>query len=141
MAAERDIIVVGGGHNPRYSKLWDTFFEVMDPLLLREPPTLGEVAAHFEGVKGGEEALRAILTMSARDVLEDYFESEYVKVGLCGNAVIGTMVGPSTPGSVYVLGHHLLGDPRSWPLPLWLGGPPGGRRPGRPWTQCGHGRA
>ncbi len=68
------------------------------------------MAAHFEGVKGGEEALRAILTMSARDVLEDYFESEYVKVGLCGNAVIGTMVGPSTPGSAYVLGHHLLGE-------------------------------
>ena len=49
-------------------------------------------------------------TMSVRDYLEEYFESEIVKVHLAGSAIIGTALGPYSPGSAYVLLHHYMGE-------------------------------
>ena len=49
-------------------------------------------------------------TMSVRDYLEEYFESEVVKAHLAGSAIIGTALGPYSPGSAYVLLHHYMGE-------------------------------
>ena len=49
-------------------------------------------------------------TMSVRDYLEEYFESDIVKVHLAGSAIIGTALGPYSPGSAYVLLHHYMGE-------------------------------
>ena len=49
-------------------------------------------------------------TMSVRDYLEEYFESDIVKVHLAGSAIIGTALGPCSPGSAYVLLHHYMGE-------------------------------
>jgi Phytoene dehydrogenase and related proteins len=49
-------------------------------------------------------------TMSVRDYLEEYFESDIVKVHLAGSAIIGTARGPYSPGSAYVLLHHYMGE-------------------------------
>src|SRR5207245_10116989 len=38
----------------------------------------------------------------------DFFESEEVKASLATSAVAGTMAGPRTPGTAFVLGHHTL---------------------------------
>ena len=48
--------------------------------------------------------------MSVRDYLEEYFESDIVKVHLAGSAIIGTALGPYSPGSAYVLLHHYMGE-------------------------------
>ena len=49
-------------------------------------------------------------TMSVRDYLEEYFESDVVKAHLAGSAIIGTALGPYSPGSAYVLLHHYMGE-------------------------------
>src|SRR6201987_6278149 len=49
-------------------------------------------------------------TMSCADMLEEYFESEVVKAHFAGSSIIGTALGPRSPGTAYVLLHHYMGD-------------------------------
>ncbi len=49
-------------------------------------------------------------TMSAADFLDEYFESEIVKAHLAGSSIIGTALGPRSPGTAYVLLHHYMGE-------------------------------
>jgi phytoene dehydrogenase-like protein len=50
------------------------------------------------------------LTGSAREILDRWFESEQLKVTLATDAVIGAFASPSTPGTAYVLFHHVMGE-------------------------------
>lgn len=94
---------------PRYEKFWEGFGELLEPTLLAPPVPLADLAA-FVSTPEAEEFLRRILFMSIADVLDEYFESEPVKASLGTSAVAGTMAGPRTPGTAFVLGHHTLGD-------------------------------
>ena len=49
-------------------------------------------------------------TMSCADMLDEYFESEIVKAHMAGSSIIGTALGPRSPGSAYVLLHHYMGS-------------------------------
>jgi phytoene dehydrogenase-like protein len=49
-------------------------------------------------------------TMSAADYLDEYFESDVIKGHLSGSSIIGTALGPRSPGSAYVLLHHYMGE-------------------------------
>ncbi len=49
-------------------------------------------------------------TMSISDYLDEYFETDVVKASLAGSGIIGTALGPCSPGSAYVLLHHYMGD-------------------------------
>jgi len=49
-------------------------------------------------------------TMSAAEFLEDYFENELIKGAMASPGVIGTALGVYSPGSAYVLLHHVMGD-------------------------------
>jgi phytoene dehydrogenase-like protein len=49
-------------------------------------------------------------TMSAADFLEDYFENDLVKAGMASPGIIGTALGVYSPGSSYILLHHVMGD-------------------------------
>jgi phytoene dehydrogenase-like protein len=51
-----------------------------------------------------------LLTGSASDFLDDYFESDILKGYLASSAIIGTKVGPRSQGSGLVLLYHLLGE-------------------------------
>jgi len=51
-----------------------------------------------------------VLTGCARALLERWFESEPLRATLATDAVIGTMAGPSVPGTAYVLLHHVMGE-------------------------------
>ena len=51
-----------------------------------------------------------LLTMSAYDFLHEWFEDERVMAVLAYYASIGTFAGPRTPGSAYVIMHHLMGE-------------------------------
>ena len=48
--------------------------------------------------------------MSADDYLSEWFESTHVKAVLAYYCGIGTFVGPKSPGSAYVVTHHLMGE-------------------------------
>ncbi len=60
----------------------------------------------------GRKAYRIIdmLTMSAYDFLREWFEDDRVMAVLAYYASIGTFAGPKTPGSAYVIMHHIMGE-------------------------------
>lgn len=49
-------------------------------------------------------------TMSCGDFLDQFFESDVIKGHLAGSSIIGTALGPRSPGSAYVLLHHYMGE-------------------------------
>ena len=51
-----------------------------------------------------------MLTMSAYDLLSEWFEDDRIKAVLAYYASIGTFAGPKTPGSAYVIMHHVMGE-------------------------------
>ena len=49
-------------------------------------------------------------TMSAAEYLEDYFENDLIKATMASPGIIGTALGVYSPGSAYILLHHVMGD-------------------------------
>ena len=49
-------------------------------------------------------------TMSAAEFLEDYFETDIIKAAMASPGIIGTALGVYSPGSAYILLHHVMGD-------------------------------
>ena len=49
-------------------------------------------------------------TISAADFLEDYFENGLIKAAMASPGIIGTALGVYSPGSAYILLHHVMGD-------------------------------
>lgn len=82
---------------------------VVDPFLMREPPTEAELRAAFQAA-GIVELYEPFLYGSVRDLLEARFRNERLKTMLATDGLIGTYGGPSTPGTAYVLLHHYLGN-------------------------------
>jgi phytoene dehydrogenase-like protein len=55
-------------------------------------------------------SLVKLMTMSSADFLDEWFESEPLKATLSASGIIGTFLGPRSPGTAYVLLHHYLGE-------------------------------
>ncbi|MFE0754965.1 phytoene desaturase family protein [Inquilinus sp. NPDC058860] len=51
-----------------------------------------------------------MLSMSAYDFLREWFEDDRVMAVLAYYASIGTFAGPKSPGSAYVIMHHIMGE-------------------------------
>lgn len=49
-------------------------------------------------------------TMSAAEFLEDYFENDLIRASMATPGIIGTALGVQSPGSAYILLHHVMGD-------------------------------
>ncbi len=62
-----------------------------------------------------------LMTMSAVDFLDQWFETDVLKATMAASGIIGTCLGVRSPGTAYVLLHHYMGDIdgafRSWGLP------------------------
>lgn len=118
-----------GRHSCRDAEAYDRFVRDMlrhcrfiKPLLLRSPPDptsfrprdvleLIDLGRHFARL--GEERMYDTMrfwTMSCADLLDEYFESDIVKAHLAGSSIIGTALGPRSPGTAYVLLHHYMGS-------------------------------
>jgi phytoene dehydrogenase-like protein len=94
----------------------------VQPLLMRTAPDpasfrprdLGELlflARKFGDLTPREMALTArFWTMSIADFLDEYFETDAIKAFLAISGIIGTALGPMSPGTAYVLLHHYMGD-------------------------------
>ncbi len=69
---------------------------------------------------GGDNAERLVkmLTMSASEFLDEWFESDVLKAPMSVSGIIGTFLGVRSPGTAYVLLHHYMGEIdgafRSW---------------------------
>jgi phytoene dehydrogenase-like protein len=94
----------------------------IQPLLMRTAPDptslklrdLGELlylGRKFGGLTPAEMAqtLR-FWTMSISDFLDEYFETPVIKANLALSGIIGTALGPMSPGTAYVLLHHYMGE-------------------------------
>ncbi len=59
-----------------------------------------------------------LMTMSAADFLDEWFESDVLKAPMSVSGIIGTFLGVRSPGTAYVLLHHYMGEIdgafRSW---------------------------
>ncbi len=93
---------------PKYVDFWDEVLELFEPALVAPPVSLADLFGTFSGPEA-EELLRDLFLLSAKDFLDDWFESDEVKAAMATQAVIGTFASPSTPGTAYVLGHHNIG--------------------------------
>lgn len=51
-----------------------------------------------------------LLTMSAADFLDEWFESDVLKAPMSVSGIIGTYLGVRSPGTAYVLLHHYMGE-------------------------------
>ena len=54
--------------------------------------------------------LAKLMTMSSADFLDEWFEFEPLKATMSASGIIGTFMGPRSPGSAYVMLHHYMGD-------------------------------
>jgi phytoene dehydrogenase-like protein len=51
-----------------------------------------------------------LYTMSISDYLDEYFEHPLIKASKAGSGIIGSAMGVMSPGTAYVLLHHVMGD-------------------------------
>ena len=92
----------------KFLRFFDRASEILKPILLEEPPSVADLAARFRGED--EEIYRYLMFGNLYDMLLDYFESDYMRAAWAGQGVIGTFLGPKSPGTVYVLWHHMFGE-------------------------------
>ena len=66
---------------------------------------------HFRSL-GAEQfnTLYKLMTMSSADFLDEWFEFDTLKATKSASGIIGTFLGPRSPGSAYVLLHHYMGE-------------------------------
>jgi phytoene dehydrogenase-like protein len=109
-----------------FSRELDGTADLLRDLMLQAPPNLtrgAKLAGMRELVKAGwlgnrlrrrsTEDLRTLLdllTKSAADYLDGWFDGELVKAWLGFDAIVGNYASPYTPGTAYVLLHHALGE-------------------------------
>src|SRR5947208_4095633 len=116
-------------HSPRDAEAYDEYGHLMhfmaqavQPILSMVPPDptsfapgdlagLLKLGKHFRGL-GGERlhALVKLMTMSSADFLDEWFETDVLKATKSASGIIGTFLGPRSPGTAYVLLHHYMGE-------------------------------
>jgi phytoene dehydrogenase-like protein len=106
---------------PQYEAALERVANVLRDLALRTPPNAGggirallSAAVQGRRVAGMDiEAQRDVMDLfvkSARDFLDGWFENDYVKAAFGFDAVVGAYASPDSPGSAYVLLHHVFGE-------------------------------
>jgi phytoene dehydrogenase-like protein len=116
-------------HSPRDAEAYDEFGRLMHHMAMAVKPILGMVppdptslspgdlmglarlGRHFHGL--GERnfhALFKLMTMSSADFLDEWFEFDGLKATKAASGIIGTFLGPRSPGTAYVLLHHYMGE-------------------------------
>ena len=107
---------------PAYEHHLERLSEVVESLLLTTPPEFPpagvgdlldylKLAGRLRKLSASEMAgLVKIFTASASDLLDEWFESDEIKVTLATDGVIGANGGPRSPGTAYILLHHVMGS-------------------------------
>ena len=129
---------LGGGHTEReiakfapgdvarwtgYNAMLDRVVSVLKELIHLTPPNIGERIAFADWLGSyavakrlkhldlrGRRDLLDLFTKSAGELLDSWFEGEPLKAVLGWDSVVGNFASPYTPGSAYVLLHHLFGE-------------------------------
>ena len=91
-------------------------------LSISDLSALKKLVKHFKTLNPEQfEYLTKLMTMSSADFLDEWFEFEPLKATMSASGIIGTFMGPRSPGSAYVMLHHYMGDIdgafRAWGFP------------------------
>lgn len=107
---------------PRFGQLMVKIARFVKPQLLMTPPdpaslrpsNVRTLLEMNRSVKGLDEdtlyAFARLMTMSSADYLDEWFETDVLKGTMCASGIIGTFLGPRSPGTAYVLIHHYMGE-------------------------------
>lgn len=106
---------------PEYNRRLDALVAVLRATLHKTPPNAGGGLGEVLGAAGlgnalrkaGLEAQRDLLDLfgkSAGEILDSWFETDALKGILAFDALTGNYASPYTPGSAYVLLHHVFGE-------------------------------
>src|SRR5580765_8023178 len=77
------------------------------------------IGKRFQGMSSEDKYNQVqLMTMSAIDFLDQWFETDVLKATMSASGIIGTFLGVRSPGTAYVLLHHYMGEIdgafRSW---------------------------
>ena len=108
---------------PAYFAMLERVVVVLRELMLRTPPNVSDrfvLADWVAGLSAGRQLAKLdmaarrdlldLFTKSAGELLDAWFESEPLKAVLGWDSVVGNFASPYTPGSAYVLLHHVFGE-------------------------------
>lgn len=116
-------------HSPRDADALPLFGRLMHHMAMAVKPILGmippdpaslapsdlkgmlKLGRHFRAL-GRERfhALYKLMTMASADYLDEWFEFDPLKATKAASGIIGTFLGPRSPGTAYVLLHHYMGE-------------------------------
>jgi len=116
-----------------YSRLMVEMARFVKPILSMAPPDPGRIrprewlpvarlARAFNDLSLEQRAVFVqLMTMSAADFLDQWFETDPLKATMSASGIIGTFQGIRSPGTAYVLLHHYMGEIdgvlRAWGIP------------------------
>src|SRR6202165_3195389 len=84
-----------------------------DPATLnpRELMKMLFIGRRFQGLSSEDKYNQVqLMTMSAVDFLDQWFETDVLKATMSASGIIGTFLGIRSPGTAYVLLHHYMGE-------------------------------
>ena len=116
-------------HSPKDAETYKRFGPLMGQIGMAVRPILETIAPnplnpsisdlvalkkllnHVKGLSNEHfEYLCKLMTMSSADFLDEWFEFEPLKATMAASGIIGTFMGPRSPGSAYIMLHHYMGD-------------------------------
>jgi phytoene dehydrogenase-like protein len=116
-----------------YGQLMVDMARFIKPILSIVPPDptsidprpllpLAGLARRFQQLTERQQAVFVqLMTMSAADFLDQWFETDPLKATMSASGIIGTYQGVRSPGTAYVLLHHYMGEIdgafRAWGIP------------------------
>ncbi|HEY7971195.1 MAG TPA: NAD(P)/FAD-dependent oxidoreductase, partial [Candidatus Limnocylindrales bacterium] len=116
-----------------YGQLMVEMARFIKPILSITPPDLtsmdprpllplGGLLRSFQQLPERQQAVFVqLMTMSAADFLDQWFETDPLKATMSASGIIGTYLGVRSPGTAYVLLHHYMGEIdgafRAWGIP------------------------
>ncbi|MGZ8438584.1 MAG: phytoene desaturase family protein, partial [Candidatus Limnocylindrales bacterium] len=116
-----------------YGQLMVEMARFIKPILAITPPDptsndprplmpLAGLARRFQQLPQRQQAVFVqLMTMSASDFLDQWFETKPLKATMSASGIIGTYQGVKSPGTAYVLLHHYMGEIdgafRAWGIP------------------------
>ncbi|MFK7840926.1 MAG: phytoene desaturase family protein, partial [Sphingorhabdus sp.] len=106
---------------PAYYAMLESAADLLRDMALEIPPNIGDGAtAMLTAIKTARRFNRLspleqhnilkLFTLSARELLDHWFESAPIKAAFGFDAIVGNYASPDTPGSAYVLLHHVFGE-------------------------------
>ncbi len=126
-------------HSPADAEMYEQFGRRMFHLAMAVRPVLGTPPPDPTSLAPGNLArmvqvgrgfgrqsqhlwdLAKLMTASSADYVEECFETPALRATLASSGIIGTFLGPRSPGSAYVMLHHYMGEIdgqfRAWGLP------------------------